>query len=148
MLDLAFLILFVIIIMRSLKGYYNEALSDIAIVVGVLAGFLGIFISGMENLYGSNKMIFLNVIVIISAVGQRFAARYFVKLYNEKIEQSRQNLEKEIEMRSRKRDGSDYRIAEADFDNEEIRFGKGGLTPYNEEYSRNDENITLKESKK
>lgn len=148
MLDLAFLILFVIIIMRSLKGYYNEALSDIAIVVGVLAGFLGIFISGMENLSGSNKMIFLNVIVIISAVGQRFAARYFVKLYNEKIEQSRQNLEKEIEMRSRKRDGSDYRIAEADFDNEEIRFGKGGLTPYNEEYCRNDENITLKESKK
>ncbi|MDE7398147.1 MAG: hypothetical protein K2N06_01330 [Oscillospiraceae bacterium] len=148
MLDLVFLILFIIIIFRSLRGYYSETLSDIAIVVGVLAGFLGIFINGIGNLASSNKMIFLNVIVIISAIGQRFAAQHFAKLYNDKIEQSRQKLEEDIELHSRKRDGSDYRIAEADFDNEEIRFGKGGLTPYNTGNSHGDENITINESKK
>lgn len=148
MLDLAFLILFIIIIARSLRGKFDNLLSDVAIVVGVLAGILGIFINGMENLANSNKMIFLNVIVIIIAIGQRYAARHLAKMYNDKIEQSQQALEKDIELHSRKRDGSDYQIAEADFDNEEIRFGKGGFTPYNEEYFHDDENITLKESKK
>lgn len=148
MLDLAFLILFIIIIARSLRGKFDNLLSDVAIVVGVLAGILGIFINGMENLANSNKMILLNVIVIIIAIGQRYAARHLAKMYNDKIEQSQQALEKDIELHSRKRDGSDYQIAEADFDNEEIRFGKGGFTPYNEEYFHDDENITLKESKK
>lgn len=148
MLDLAFLILFIIVIMRSLRGHFDEMLSNIAIVVGVLAGFLGIFVNGMVNLASSNKMILLNVIVVIVAIGQRYAAQHLAKMYNDKIEQSRQALEKDIELHSRKRDGSAYQIAEADFDNEEIRFGKGGLTPYIEEYSRDNKNITINESKK
>lgn len=148
MLDLAFLILLLIVIARSLRGKFDKLLSDIAIVIGVLAGFLGIFISGMSNLSGSNNMIYLNVIVIIIAVGQRYAAQHLAKLYNDKIEQSRQDLERDIELHSRKRDGSDYQIAEADFDNEELRFGKGGLKTYDAESPHNDENITLKESKK
>lgn len=148
MLDFAFLILFIVVIARSLKGRFDEVFSNVAIVVGVLAGFLGIFISGMGDSADKNKMIFLNIIVIISAVGQRFAAQYFAKLYNEKIEQSRQKLEADIELHSRKRDGSDYRIAEEDFDNEEIRFGKDGFKPYNEVDWSDDENITINGSKK
>ena len=148
MLDLAFLILFIIVIFRSLKGHFDELLSNIAIVVGVIAGFLGIFISGMENLSGGNRMILLNVVVIVSAVGQRYAAKHFAKLYHEKTEKSRKKLEEDIEMHSRKRDGLDYQIAEADFDNEEIRFGKGGFTPYDEVYLRDEENATIEESKK
>ncbi|MBD5111644.1 MAG: hypothetical protein HDT42_03810 [Ruminococcaceae bacterium] len=147
MLDFAFLILFIIVIFRSLKGHFDEFLSNIAIVVGVLAGFLGIFISGMGNLASSNRMILLNVVVIVSAVGQRYAAKHFAKLYNDKIEQSRKKLEEDIEMHSRKRNDSEYRIYEEDFDNEEIRFGKGGLTPYTGN-PRNEENITINESKK
>lgn len=148
MLDLAFLILLLIVIARSLRGKFDKLLSDIAIVIGVLAGFLGIFISGMSNLSGSNKMIYLNVIVIIIAVGQRYAAQHLAKMYNDKIEQSRLDLERDIELHSRKRDGSDYQIAEADFDNEELRFGKGRLKIYDAESPHNDENITLKGSKK
>lgn len=148
MLDLAFLILFIIIILRSLRGYFNEVLSNTAIVVGVLAGFIGIFVNGMQSISNSNNMILLNVIVIIIAIGQRYAAQHLAKMYNNKIEQSRQQLEKDIELHSHKRDGSDFLIAEADFDNEEIRFGKGGLTPYNDEIFRDSENITLNENKK
>ena len=145
MLDLIFLVLFLIIIIRSLSGHYNETLCNVAMVIGILAAIVGIFSNIFANLNNSNKMVFLNILVLGIAIGQRFVARYFARLYNEKVEQSRRNLEKDIEMHSRKRDGSDYQIAEADFDNEEIRFGKGGFKAYDEDYTVDD--ITLNDKK-
>lgn len=145
MLDLIFLVLFIIIFLRSLKGYYNETLCNVAMVIGIIAAVAGIFLYYFANQGNSNRMIFLNTLVLGIAIAQRYVARYFARLYNEKVEQSRQNLEREIEMRSRKRDGSDYQIAEADFDNEEIRFGKGGFKPYDEDYTADD--ITLGDKK-
>lgn len=145
MLDLIFLVLFIIAILRSLKGQYDEKFCVITTIIGIVAAFTGIIICGIS---GDKNMIYMNFLVLIIAIAQRYAARHLAKMYNDKIEQSRQDLEKDIELHSRKRDGSDYQIADADFDNEEIRFGKGGLTPYNEEFFRDDENTTINGSKK
>lgn len=147
MLDLIFLIMFIVIIFRSLRGYYNEKLCKAATIIGVIAAIVGIIYGYFVPWVNSPEPIF-NVLVMGIAIAQRYAARHLAKLYNEKIEQARQALERDIEMHSRKRDGSDYQIAEADFDNEEIRFGKGGFKPYNEVDWSDDENITLKEGKK
>lgn len=130
MLDLIFLVLFIYIIVRSLKGYYNEKLCNVAMVIGILAAVAGIFLYSYTRQSNSDKMFSLNMLVLGIAIAQRYAARHFAKLYNDKIEQSRKNLERDIELHSRKRNGSNYQIAESDFDNEEIRFGKGGFKHY------------------
>lgn len=123
MLDLIFLVLFIYIIIRSLNGYFNDTLCNTALVIGILAGIVGIFVA--------NELT-LNLAVFVIAIAQKYAARYLAKLYNDKIAKAQQKLEDEIKSIRRQND-DDYNINEDDFDNEEVRFGKGGFTAYDEE---------------
>lgn len=128
MLDLIFLIMFIIIIFRSLHGYYNKKLCKVATIIGIAAAIIGILYSYLVPSANSPEPIF-NVLVLGIAIAQRYVAQHFAKLYNDKVAQSQKELDDYIELHSHKRD-TGYHMNDEDFDNEEIRFGKGGFKPY------------------
>lgn len=87
MLDLVFLVLMVIVLMKSLKGDFNLTLCSVATVVGVLAAILGIialFFSDSSSSYFSGVM---NIIVLIIAFLLKPTAKHFAKLYQDKIDE-------------------------------------------------------------
>lgn len=126
MLDLAFLILGIYIIVKAEKGEYKETACNIALVVGILAGIVGL----VDAFFNNNKtMAFLNVIVMLLAFGIRYAARLLVKLYLDKRAEEAARLEHDTRLYSKFDDLNKEPIYTDDnFDDEELRFGKGGYT--------------------
>lgn len=126
MLDLVFLILGIYIIVKAEKGEYKETACNIALVVGILAGIVGI----VDAFFRDNRtMGFLNVIVILMAFALRFAARLLVKLYLDKKAEEAARLEHDMRLYSKFDDLNKNPIYTDDnFDDEELRFGKGGYT--------------------
>ena len=129
MLDLAFLAVAVFVIIKADKGVYNETACNIALVVGIIAGIFGC-VTGISK--GMGLFVTLNIIVIIGAFGLRFAAKYLAKLYNEKQIADTEKWEREISERARFSDPHRPPVYTDDnFDDEELRFGKGGYTANN-----------------
>ena len=123
MLDLVFLAVAIFVIVKANKGEYNETACNIALVVGVLAGLVGC-IYGITTKQGF--FVFLNVIVMVGAFGIRFAAKLFAKLYIDKMVAETERLEYEAHKRDRFPNQTAY--TDDTFDDEELRFGKGGYT--------------------
>ncbi len=130
MLDFVFLVLMVIVILKAIKGDYNELLCNISLVVGVLAGILGI-ISAIFNDF-SDFMGVLNVLVILIAFLLRPVAQHFAQLYQNKLDEQRRIIEQEIERaqanyhRPHPRDNS-YVNAEPTPGADPVPQGNGGL---------------------
>ena len=126
MLDLVFLAVGIYVIVKASKGEYAEIACNIAMVVGILAGVIGCMYAIMK---GDGKFVFLNVIVMVFAFSIRFAARHLAKLYIEKQIADQEALEREIRLHSRYSDPDRATVYTDDnFDDEELRFGKGGYT--------------------
>ncbi len=126
MLDLVFLILGIYIIVKAEKGEYKETACNFALVVGILAGIFGIIDAFFNN---NDTMAFLNVVVMLMAFGIRFAARLLVKLYLDKRAEESERYEHDKRLYSKFDDLNKEPIyTDENFDDEELRFGKGGYT--------------------
>lgn len=123
MLDLTFLALMIYVCVKANKGEYKETACNAALVVGILAGLVGCVIAITKNDF---KFLFLNIIVMLMSFGLRFAARHFVKLYTDRQAELTAEYERDIQRHSRF--DTDPVYTDDNFDDEELRFGKGGYT--------------------
>ncbi len=97
MLDLVFLVLMIITLVKAIKGDYSELLCNISLVVGILAGIFGIISAFFGNISESFSMGMLNILVIIIAFALRPAAKHFAQLYQNKLDEQQRLIEEEIE---------------------------------------------------
>ena len=125
MLDLVFLAVGIYVITKASKGEYAETACNIALVVGIIAGVIGC-IDAITK--GDGTFVFMNVLVILFAFSIRFAARHLAKMYIEKQIADQEALEREIYLHSRSDPDKAAVYTDDNFDDEELRFGKGGYT--------------------
>lgn len=125
MLDLTFLALMIYVCVKANKGEYKETAVNVALVVGILAGLVGCIIAITKN---DGGFLILNIIVMLMSFGLRFAARQFVKLYNDKQAELTAEYERDIRLHSRFSENLTTGYTDDNFDDEELRFGKGGYT--------------------
>lgn len=126
MLDLIFLILFIIIFVKANKGVVNETLCNTAMVIGVLAGILGLVQAFFIK--GDNKLWILNIIVMLIAFFIKRAAYRFAKLYTDKMDELDRRYRKAMERPSRL---DNEHKASTDFDDPNVRFGGGSGSDWN-----------------
>ena len=128
MLDLAFAILMVVIIVKANKGEVSDMLCNIALVVGILAGFLGLvqafFLKG-------NHFWILNIVVMLFAFALKRIAQQFAKLHDQKMEEFREEYRKSLERHSRNSGRNGFSEKDYDFDDPNIRFGGGSGETWN-----------------
>lgn len=129
MLDLAFLVVAVIAIVKANKGEYSEFFCNLAMIVGIIAGVVGCVVGIMA---GQGMFVFLNIIVMVGAFGLRFAAKRLVQLTLDKEIADREAMEeamnREPKMRVRLTKDDKPVYTDENFDDEELRFGKGGYS--------------------
>lgn len=97
MLDLVFLVLMIIVLLRSLKGDFNLLMCNIAVVVGVVAAIVGIITAFFSDSANSNILGFLNIFVLIIAFLLNPVARKFAKLYKDKVDEATRSYFEEEE---------------------------------------------------
>lgn len=97
MLDLVFLVLMVIVIVKAIKGDFNELLCNIALVVGVIASVLGMINAFFSRQGDPTTQGLANLLVFLIAFALKPVAKHFVKLYDNKIEEQRRIIEEETE---------------------------------------------------
>lgn len=124
MLDLAFLAIAIYVVRKASIGEYRETACNVALVVGILAGIVGCIVAFRD---WDNGLEMLNALVIVFAFALRFAAKKLAKLYNDKERERAEMIELEIASRRRFNDSPVY-TDDTFFDEEEVRFGKGGWT--------------------
>lgn len=128
MLDLAFLIILIYVTVYANKGIYKETACKVGIIVGLLAAFVGCIVAVAQ---GSFAFAVLNLIVAGISFGLPFAARHLVKLDMDRRAEEYERYLKEQEIQLEKRRLKSEHITGYDddnFDDEELRFGKGGYT--------------------
>lgn len=125
MLDLAFLILLIYVIVNANKGIYKETACKAGMVVGLIAAVVGCMVAIAK---GDFKFALLNLIVAGMSFGLPFAARHLVKLDLDRQVEEFERYEKERQMREWKNDRILSGYDDDNFDDEELRFGKGGYT--------------------
>ncbi len=130
MLDLVFLALMVITLVKAIKGNYNELLCNISLVIGVLAGTLGIISAFFGDINQPFLMGILNVLVIVIAFFLRPAAQHFAQLYQNKLDEQQRLIEKEIE-RARANSQRGF-VRDASYINAEPSAGAQGAFPGNQ----------------
>ncbi len=132
MLDLVFLICLAATLLYALRGAYKETLCSVATVVGILAAVIGFVIMFLRSSSGNVLAAFLRILEFVFAFGLRFIARHFVKLYNDKIEEENRKIRETMSRYTRDDphvQGPVYN--DSNFDDPELRFGKGGYTDKN-----------------
>lgn len=121
MLDLIFAILMIIILVKADKtGIVNDVLCNVALVIGVLAGILGLvqaFNAKGNYLWG------LNILVMLIAFFLKRVAQHFAKLHQMKIDEIEMKYRLTLEHRTREEENGIY--TETNFDDPNIRFGGG-----------------------
>lgn len=126
MLDLAFLIIGIYVYINALKGVYKETACNAGVVVGLLAAIVGCIVAYTKS---DARFAFLNILVALMAFGLPFAARHVAKLYLDKQVELLEQYEEERRRRMRNPEDLSKIIYDDDnFDDEELRFGKGGYT--------------------
>lgn len=121
MLDLIFVVLMIVIIVKANNGEVNDTLCNVALVIGVLAGILGIvqafFSQGTDFLWG------LNILVMLFAFILKRVAQHFAKLHNDKIAQIEEEYRKADIYHARDIDPTAPR--DINYDDPNVRFGGG-----------------------
>lgn len=97
MLDLVFLVLMIIVLLKSLKGEVHELLCNIATVVGIIAALIGIVSSFFSKAGDSFGMGILNILVLLIAVVLKPVAKHFARLYQNKIDEQVRLYNEEVE---------------------------------------------------
>lgn len=124
MLDLIFAALMIIIIVKANNGVVDDLLCSIALVIGILAGILGL----VQAFLGSGDIWALHIAVMLIAFLLKRAAKRFAKLHVQKMEELEEEYNKIHERLSR----SDVTPGEApDYDDPNVRFGGGDGKPWN-----------------
>lgn len=95
MLDLIFLVLMIIVLVKAINGDYNETLCNVAIVVGIIAAILGIISALFGNSIDAFSGGMLNILVIIIAAALRPVAKHFAKLHQDKLDEQIRIIEEE-----------------------------------------------------
>lgn len=117
----------VLVIYKAMHGVLAETLCNFAIVVGIISALIGIVSSILGNA-GLDKLL-LNIFVLIFAACLKLIARQFVKLYKDKEAQEAEKRRAEFERHTRAESDAVSTVYNDDnFDDPEIRFGKGGYT--------------------
>lgn len=118
MLDLIFCVLMIIIIVKANNGEVNDTLCNVALVIGFLAGILGLvqafFIRGESYFW------LLNIIVMLMAFALKKVAQRFAALHDRKIEAFQEEYRKRAERRHLNRGEVEY--INTDFDDPNVRF--------------------------
>lgn len=128
MLNLIFLILMVIVLYKAMHGDLADTLCNFAIAVGVIGALIGI-VSVILSKSATSAALFLNIFVLIFAACLKLIARQFVKLHNDKEERAAEQLRAEFQRYVRtEADAVPTVYNDDNFDDPEIRFGKGGYT--------------------
>lgn len=128
MLDLVFLVFLLITLFFALRGVYKETICNIATVVGILAAIIGFVVMFLQSSSNDPTPVFLRVIELVFAFALRFIARHFVKLYNDKNAENERKLNESISRYTREDPNAKTVYNDDNFDDPEIRFGKGGYT--------------------
>ena len=126
MLDLIFLVLFIVVIVRANKGMVNETLCNVALVFGVLAGAAGLIQAFFIN--GSSVPWELNIVIIIMAFVLKRAAYYLAKLFRDREDEDLRQYQKSTERLSRYNDKDKPSV---NFDDPNVRFGGGDGSDWN-----------------
>ncbi|MCM1165213.1 MAG: hypothetical protein NC299_06435 [Lachnospiraceae bacterium] len=127
MLDLVFLALMLTVLIFAFRGEFKETLCTVATVVGIVAAIVGLVSGFLKK--GAGAAPLLNIAVLIIAALLRMAALQFVKLHEDKEREEREKLEAAVSRYSRDTDKKlDPVYTEENFDDPELRFGKGGYT--------------------
>ena len=132
MLDLVFLVLMLIVMINAIRGEFKETVCNVATVVGIIAAIIGLITAFVQVKASNTAPLVLNLIVLLFAVLLRKFAQQFVKLYEEK---ERVREEKRLAISTRYSRDIDKDLppvyTEENFDDPEVRFGKGGYTDNN-----------------
>lgn len=122
----AFLVLLIYVCVKADKGEYKETACNIAMVSGILAGIIGCTYSIAKN---DGIFVFLNIIVMAMAFAVKFVAKLLAKLYLDKQAALFEEYERDRYLHSSFDDENKKPVyTEDNFDDEELRFGKGGYT--------------------
>ena len=121
MLDLAFLVLMIYIIVKANHGEVSETLCNVAFVIGFLAGIVGLIMA----FFATNSGVWwLNFIVMIMAFALKRVAKQFAYLYNKKIEDQLEEHHRMTTLHRRDFDEKEV-YNDSNFDDPKIRFGGG-----------------------
>ena len=126
MLDLIFLVLCIVVIVRANKGMVNETLCNVALVFGVLAGGAGLIQAFFIK--GSSVPWELNIVIIIMAFVLKRAAYYLAKLFRDREDEDLRQYKKSTERLSRYNDKDKPSV---NFDDPNVRFGGGDGSDWN-----------------
>lgn len=126
MLDLIFLVLFVIIIVRANKGFVSDTLCNVALVIGILAGIIGLIQAFFIK--GSNNFWIMNIIVMLIAVALRRVAYHFAKLFRDKEDEIERQYQEATKRYSRL---DEDKQADINYDDPNVRFGGGNGENWN-----------------
>lgn len=128
MLDLIFFVLMIIVINKANKGEVNDTLCNVALVIGVLAGILGLV---QEFFLKESSVWILDIVVMLFALVLKRVAMHFAKLHNQKIEEIEEEYRKAQERHVRDFDNSRTVYTDDNFDDPNIRFGGGNGKNWN-----------------
>ena len=129
MLDLIFLALLIIVIVKSMNGVFLDTLCNIATVVGIIAAIVGLVTAFFQSASSDSAPLFLNIFVLLFAVLLRKIAQQFVKLYEDKQRMLAEQREAEVSRYTREDEKKRPPVyTDETFDDPELRFGKGGYT--------------------
>lgn len=130
MLDLAFLILLIYIMYKANHGEVNDTLCNVATVIGILAGVVGLVVIFFNTKSG---LWILHLVVVLMAFFLKRWAKKFAELYNNKIEENLRREEEYHKMETHHTRGDEFKEVYNDdnFDDPNIRFGGGNGNVWN-----------------
>ncbi len=124
MLDLIFAVLMIVIVVKANKGEVNDTLCNVALVIGILAGILGL----VQTFLGSGGFWILNIVVMLIAFALKRVAQHFAKIYNQK----KLDIETEYRIEQERFSRFNSMPGEApDYDDPNVRFGGGNGEAWN-----------------
>lgn len=118
MLDLIFLVLMIIVLVQANNGKVNAILCDVALVIGIFAGVIGLinafFIRG-QSLFWT-----LNIVIMLMGLFLRKVACRFADLHDQRINEYQEKYREWKKYHSH--DNSNEMYSDIDYDDPEVRF--------------------------
>ncbi len=124
MLDLIFVVLMIVIIVKANNGEVNDTLCNVALVIGVLAGIFGL----VQEIFNPGYIWGLNILVMLFAFVLKRVAQHFAKLHNDKIAQIEEEYRKANIHHARDNDPNSGSV---NYNDPNVRFGGGNGDVWN-----------------
>lgn len=118
MLDLIFLVLMIIVLVQANNGKVNAVLCDVALVIGIFAGVIGLM--NAFFIRGESLLWVLNIVIMLMGLFLRKVACRFADLHNQRIDEYQEKYREWKERRSS--DNGREIHSDINFDDPEVRF--------------------------